>query len=141
MPNFVSADVQILNIQSMRHPFCYESADHRSFISNDVSLSGSKGPSIILSGPNMGGKSTILRQTGIISILSHLGMFVPAKSVDLTPLNFVCTRIGSRDDMLCAKSTFMIEMEETFQFLELSKKRNGLILVDELGRGTSPTDG
>ena len=94
----------------------------------------------IITGPNMGGKSTFMRQTAIISLLAYCGSFIPAKSAKLGPIDRIFTRIGSADDLSSGKSTFMVEMTETSQILHHATNQS-LVLMDEVGRGTSTYDG
>ena len=106
-----------------------------------VSSLNEKEPQIILvTGPNMGGKSTLLRQTCLAVILAQLGCFVPAEKVLMTPVDRIFTRIGAFDNILEGKSTFYVEMEETKAILEKANE-NSLVILDELGRGTSTFDG
>jgi DNA mismatch repair protein MutS len=95
---------------------------------------------LIITGPNMGGKSTYMRQTALIAILAHVGCFVPAKRAVLGPLDRIFTRIGASDDLAGGRSTFMLEMTETANILHNATDRS-LVLMDEVGRGTSTFDG
>ena len=95
---------------------------------------------LIITGPNMGGKSTYMRQTALIAILSHAGCYVPAKRAVLGPLDRIFTRIGASDDLAGGRSTFMLEMTETANILHNATDRS-LVLMDEVGRGTSTFDG
>jgi len=127
-----------INIINGRHPIV-ELARNKSFIPNSTYLSSKKRMSII-TGPNMGGKSTYMRQIAIIVILSYIGSYVPATKVSIGPIDKIFTRIGAHDDLYSGKSTFMIEMLETAHILNHATS-NSLVLIDELGRGTSPRDG
>jgi DNA mismatch repair protein MutS len=109
------------------------------FIPNDLNLDQNT-RMLIITGPNMGGKSTYMRQTALIVILAHLGSFVPASSACLGPIDRIFTRIGAADDLATGKSTFMVEMTETANILN-NATENSLILMDEIGRGTSTFDG
>lgn len=109
------------------------------FIANNINLS-EKNNTIIITGPNMGGKSTYMRQTALIVIMAYTGSFVPAKSATIGPIDRIFTRIGSSDDLASGRSTFMVEMTETANILNNSSK-NSLVLIDEIGRGTSTYDG
>jgi DNA mismatch repair protein MutS len=109
------------------------------FIPNDVKLNDSR-RMLIVTGPNMGGKSTYMRQTAVITLLAHVGSFVPAQSATLGLTDQIFTRIGSSDDLAGGRSTFMVEMTETANILHNASERS-LVLMDEIGRGTSTFDG
>jgi DNA mismatch repair protein MutS len=109
------------------------------FISNDTRLS-KKSRLHIITGPNMGGKSTYMRQTALITLMAHIGSFVPAKETLIGPIDKIFTRIGAADDLSSGRSTFMVEMTETAHILHNATK-NSLVLLDEIGRGTSTFDG
>ena len=110
------------------------------FVPNSVYLNNSTDRLLIITGPNMGGKSTVLRQTGIISILGQMGSFVPAEQARLPLLDRVWTRVGASDDLARGRSTFMVEMTETAAILHNATPRS-LVLLDEIGRGTATFDG
>ena len=129
---------QQLNIVDGHHPVV-ESLLKTPFTPNDTRLNAQHRLSII-TGPNMGGKSTFMRQTALIVLLAHCGSFVPAKSADLCAIDRIFTRIGSADDLSSGKSTFMVEMTETAQILHHASAQS-LVLMDEVGRGTSTYDG
>ena len=109
------------------------------FIPNDLRFDDSR-RMLIVTGPNMGGKSTYMRQSALIVILAHIGCFVPAKRALLGPLDRIFTRIGASDDLAGGRSTFMLEMTETANILHNATERS-LVLMDEVGRGTSTFDG
>jgi len=109
------------------------------FVPNDTVLSDSKRMSII-TGPNMGGKSTYMRQTALIVLLAHIGSYVPAESAVIGPVDRIYTRIGASDDLASGRSTFMVEMTEAANILN-NATENSLVLMDEIGRGTSTFDG
>ena len=128
----------MLLIQQGRHPVV-ERASREPFIPNDLSFDDAR-RMLIITGPNMGGKSTYMRQTALIVILAHIGCFVPAKRAVLGPLDRIFTRIGASDDLAGGRSTFMLEMTETANILNNATDRS-LVLMDEVGRGTSTFDG
>ena len=130
-------DDPIIEIKEGKHPLL-TMITSTNFVSNDVTLTGDK--LIILTGPNMGGKSTLMRQTGLIVLLSQMGCHVPASSVKLTPVDRIFTRIGASDRIIQGESTFYVEMSETASILRHAS-RHSLVLLDELGRGTSTFDG
>ena len=109
------------------------------FVANDVTLNASQ-RLLVVTGPNMGGKSTYMRQTALIVILAHIGSFVPADSARVGPIDRIFTRIGASDDLAGGRSTFMVEMTETATILH-SATEHSLVLMDEIGRGTSTFDG
>ncbi|MCL6238438.1 DNA mismatch repair protein MutS [Acinetobacter sp. ANC 5033] len=127
-----------IKIKAGRHPVV-ESLSKSAFTPNDTSLDFNHRMAII-TGPNMGGKSTFMRQTALISLLAYCGSFVPAQSAILGPIDRIFTRIGSADDLSTGKSTFMVEMTETSQILHHATNQS-LVLMDEVGRGTSTYDG
>lgn len=128
-----------IEIKDGRHPVV-EAFLNEPFVPNDLYLNNSTDRLLIITGPNMGGKSTILRQTAIIQILAQIGSFVPAKQAKLPIIDRVWTRVGASDDLASGRSTFMVEMTETAAILHNSTPRS-LILLDEIGRGTSTFDG
>jgi len=131
-----------LRIAGGRHPVIEQLAirDAQRFIPNDVSLDSAGRYLAIITGPNMGGKSTYLRQAALISILAQMGSFVPADDAALPIVDRVFTRIGASDNLARGRSTFMVEMTETAVILNTATK-NSLIILDEIGRGTSTYDG
>jgi DNA mismatch repair protein MutS len=128
----------VLCIEGGRHPVV-ERASREPFIPNDLKFDDGR-RMLIITGPNMGGKSTYMRQTALIVILAHIGCFVPAKRAVLGPLDRIFTRIGASDDLAGGRSTFMLEMTETANILHNATDRS-LVLMDEVGRGTSTFDG
>jgi DNA mismatch repair protein MutS len=129
-----------LFIEGGRHPVVEgELAGGESFIANDTKL-GDGRRLLLITGPNMGGKSTYMRQTALIALMAHIGCFVPAKQVVLGPLDQIFTRIGASDDLASGRSTFMVEMTESAAILHHATE-NSLVLMDEVGRGTSTFDG
>jgi DNA mismatch repair protein MutS len=131
-------DEAMLRIDGGRHPVV-ERAGREPFIPNDVRFDDSR-RMLIITGPNMGGKSTYMRQTALIVILAHIGCFVPARRAILGPLDRIFTRIGASDDLAGGRSTFMLEMTETANILNNATDKS-LVLMDEVGRGTSTFDG
>jgi DNA mismatch repair protein MutS len=131
-------DEPMLRIDGGRHPVV-ERAGREPFIPNDVRLDDSR-RMLIITGPNMGGKSTYMRQTALIVILAHIGCFVPARRAILGPMDRIFTRIGASDDLAGGRSTFMLEMTETANILNNATDKS-LVLMDEVGRGTSTFDG
>src|SRR3990167_4664092 len=127
-----------INIKAGRHPVV-ERVLNDAFVPNDTLLTPHE-RMLIITGPNMGGKSTYMRQTALIIILAYIGSFVPAESAVLGPIDRIFTRIGAADDLANGRSTFMVEMTETANILH-NATENSLILMDEIGRGTSTFDG
>jgi len=127
-----------INIVNGRHPVVEQVLD-QPFIPNSVML-GDNRRLLIITGPNMGGKSTFMRQTAIITLLAHIGSYVPAQQATLGPIDRIFTRIGASDDLAGGRSTFMVEMTETANILHNATAQS-LVLMDEVGRGTSTFDG
>jgi DNA mismatch repair protein MutS len=128
-----------LEIIQGRHPVIEAFIDEP-FVPNNIYLNNSTDRLLIITGPNMGGKSTILRQTAIICILAQTGCFVPAERARLPLLDRIWTRVGASDDLTRGRSTFMVEMTETAAILHSATPRS-LVLLDEIGRGTATFDG
>ncbi|QRJ65729.1 DNA mismatch repair protein MutS [Azospira restricta] len=128
-------------IEGGRHPVVENqiAADGESFIANETKL-GDGRRLLLITGPNMGGKSTYMRQTALIALLAHIGAFVPATRCVLGPIDQIFTRIGASDDLASGRSTFMVEMTESAAILHHATE-NSLVLMDEVGRGTSTFDG
>ena len=129
-----------LNIVNGRHPVVESVLPAGSFVTNDLSLSIEDKQIVILTGPNMSGKSTYLRQIGLIVILAQIGSFVPADSAEIGLVDRVFTRVGAMDNLAGGQSTFLVEMVETANILNNATDRS-LVLLDEVGRGTSTFDG
>lgn len=127
-----------INIQQGRH-LVIEQTSRQHFIANDLTLNA-KEKMLIITGPNMGGKSTYMRQTALIVLLAFIGSFVPAEQATIGPIDRIFTRIGAADDLASGKSTFMVEMMETAVILHNATAAS-LIILDEIGRGTSTFDG
>ncbi len=129
----------IIKIEKGRHPIV-ESLSSEDFISNDTDLSLSKGSMCILTGPNMSGKSTYIRQVATIVLMAQIGSFVPAQSASISIVDRIFTRVGASDDLSRGRSTFMVEMDEAANIINNATKYS-LIVLDEVGRGTSTYDG
>ncbi|MDX5409455.1 MAG: DNA mismatch repair protein MutS, partial [Thauera sp.] len=127
-----------LHIEGGRHPVVEQVLD-APFVPNDVRFDDAR-RMLIITGPNMGGKSTYMRQTALIVLLAHIGSFVPARRAALGPIDRIFTRIGASDDLATGRSTFMVEMTETANILH-NATEHSLVLMDEIGRGTSTYDG
>ena len=117
-----------------------ETSTPAAFVPNDIYLSNDDAQLIVLTGPNMSGKSTYLRQVALIVLLAQIGSFVPAASAKIGIVDRIFTRIGARDDLAAGQSTFMVEMVETANILNNATPRS-LLILDEIGRGTSTYDG
>ncbi|KAG0331996.1 DNA mismatch repair protein msh6 [Podila humilis] len=138
-PEFVESEQSVLELEGLRHP-CVIPGIAANFIPNDTLLGGGSSNLILLTGPNMGGKSTLLRQTCVAVIMAQLGCYVPAEKCRLTPFDRIFTRIGANDNILAGQSTFMVELSETSKILAEATERS-MVILDELGRGTSTFDG
>ncbi|RLV57940.1 DNA mismatch repair protein MutS [Parashewanella curva] len=127
-----------IHINAGRHPVVEHVSDVP-FIANPVELNNQR-RMLMVTGPNMGGKSTYMRQTALITLMAHIGSFVPAEKAVIGPIDRIFTRIGASDDLASGRSTFMVEMTETANILH-NATQNSLVLMDEIGRGTSTYDG
>jgi DNA mismatch repair protein MutS len=134
-PHFV--DEQVIEIEGGRHPVV--EGEIESFIANDCRL-GPTRKLLLITGPNMGGKSTYMRQVALIALMAHIGTFVPARAARIGPIDQIFTRIGAADDLAGGRSTFMVEMTESAAILHNATEKS-LVLMDEVGRGTSTFDG
>ncbi|HXZ52736.1 MAG TPA: DNA mismatch repair protein MutS [Burkholderiales bacterium] len=131
------ADEPVIEIEAGRHPVV--EAQLERFIANDCRLSPTR-RLLLITGPNMGGKSTYMRQVALIVLLAHVGSFVPARAARIGPVDQIFTRIGAADDLAGGRSTFMVEMTESASILHNATEKS-LVLMDEIGRGTSTFDG
>ncbi|OAA94981.1 DNA mismatch repair protein MutS [Clostridium coskatii] len=127
-------------IEEGRHPVVEKMIDSGEFISNDINIDTGKNQLLLITGPNMAGKSTYMRQIALIVIMAQIGSFVPAKNASISVCDKIFTRIGASDDLASGKSTFMVEMWEVSNILKNATNKS-LILLDEVGRGTSTYDG
>lgn len=129
-----------LKLEASRHPVVERLLGVGEFCPNDIDLSREQTRMVLLTGPNMAGKSTYIRQIGLIQIMAQLGCFVPARSAQLSLVDRVFTRVGAGDDLSSGRSTFMVEMNETANILHNATPKS-LVILDEVGRGTSTLDG
>jgi len=129
-----------LLIRGGRHPVIEQLPEAERFVPNDVEMDGSGNQLLIITGPNMAGKSTYIRQVALIAIMAQIGSFVPAEEAEIGLVDRVFTRVGAGDDLARGRSTFMVEMQETANILNNATSRS-LIVLDEIGRGTSTFDG
>lgn len=130
----------IIDIKDGRHPIIEYTCKENEFIPNDILLDTNNNRMLIITGPNMSGKSTYMRQAAIISIMAHIGSFVPASFANISILDSVFTRIGAYDSLAEGQSTFMVEMSQTAKIIKQATNKS-LIILDEIGRGTSTFDG
>lgn len=130
----------ILDIRNGRHPVVEHFAESGSFVPNDTIMSVQEASMVVLTGPNMSGKSTFLRQVGLITLMAQIGSYVPADSAIVGVVDRIFTRVGLQDDLSVGQSTFMVEMLETASILNHATNRS-LVILDEIGRGTSTYDG
>ncbi len=130
----------VINIKEGRHPVVEKMLGGELFVSNDTLLDNNSNLVSIITGPNMAGKSTYMRQTALIVLMSQIGSFVPATSADLCVVDRIFTRVGASDDLASGQSTFMIEMNEVSNILRNATQKS-LLILDEIGRGTSTFDG
>ena len=136
----VSNDINHIKIVDGRHPVVEAMMDKGAFSPNDTLLDGGENRTMLITGPNMAGKSTYMRQVAIITLMAHIGSFVPAKSAEISIIDRVFTRVGASDDLAFGQSTFMVEMSEVSNIINNATDKS-LIILDEVGRGTSTYDG
>ncbi len=129
-----------LEIIGGRHPVVEQSMTEGGFVPNDTHMNADSSRMCIITGPNMAGKSTYMRQVALIALMAHIGSFVPADSADIPVVDRIFTRVGASDDLASGQSTFMVEMSETAYILRNATARS-LVILDEIGRGTSTFDG
>ncbi|KDQ32081.1 hypothetical protein PLEOSDRAFT_1100597 [Pleurotus ostreatus PC15] len=139
-PEFVKGDMALVDFEELRHPTLSMSANVRDFIPNDIKLGGDYGRIALLTGPNMAGKSTVMRMTATGVIMAQLGMMVPASRARICPVDSILTRMGAYDNMFSNASTFKVELDECCKILRDATPKS-LVILDELGRGTSTYDG
>ena len=133
-------DSDVLEIVDGRHPIIEQLPDAEPFVPNSAFLNTTTDQIVLITGPNMAGKSTYIRQVATIAVMAHMGSFVPAASMRIGVLDRVFTRIGAGDDLARGRSTFLVEMQETANILNIATRKS-LIVLDEIGRGTSTFDG
>lgn len=129
-----------LDIIDGRHPVVEQTMQEGGFVPNDTHMNGDSQRMLIITGPNMAGKSTYMRQVALIALMAHIGSFVPAKEARIPIVDRIFTRVGASDDLASGQSTFMVEMSETAYILRSATARS-LVILDEIGRGTSTFDG
>ena len=129
-----------IHIVDGRHPLVERILTNDLFVPNDAELNHAESEIVLITGPNMAGKSTYMRQTALIVLMAQAGSFVPAREAAISPVDRIFTRIGASDDLVSGQSTFMVEMNEVAQILQYATK-NSLVILDEIGRGTSTFDG
>ncbi len=130
----------LIDIREGRHPVVEKMIDHDMFIPNDTRLDNNAHQIAVITGPNMAGKSTYMRQTALIVLMAQIGSFVPARKADIGIVDRIFTRVGASDDLASGQSTFMVEMSEVANILR-NATRDSLLILDEIGRGTSTFDG
>lgn len=129
-----------IEIKDGRHPLVERILTRDLFVPNDARLNHADSEIILITGPNMAGKSTYMRQVALLTLMAQMGSFIPAREASISPVDRIFTRIGASDDLVSGQSTFMVEMNEVAQILKYATK-NSLVILDEIGRGTSTFDG
>ena len=136
----INSKIKHINIDCGRHPIVEQLQSDNQFVANDTVLDCSENKTMVITGPNMAGKSTYMRQVAVITLMAHIGSFVPAKSAEISLTDRIFTRVGASDDLISGQSTFMMEMIEVATILN-NATENSLLILDEIGRGTSTIDG
>lgn len=136
----INSNIKHIKIEEGRHPVVEQYLKNGQFVPNDTYLDQSENKMMVITGPNMAGKSTYMRQTAIITYMAHIGSFVPAKQAEISITDRIFTRVGASDDLAYGQSTFMVEMSEVALILANATDKS-LIVLDEIGRGTSTFDG
>lgn len=136
----INTKINQINIVAGRHPVVEALLKNNEFVVNDTYLNNTTDKTMIITGPNMAGKSTYMRQVAVITLLAHIGSFVPAQQAEIALTDRIFTRVGASDDLAFGQSTFMVEMSEVANILH-NATANSLIVLDEIGRGTSTFDG
>lgn len=131
---------QVIQIKDGRHPIIEQFLTNELFVPNDVTLNHTNHEILVITGPNMAGKSTYMRQIAVLVLMAQIGSFIPAREASICPVDRIFTRIGASDDILTGQSTFMVEMKEVSYILQHATSRS-LLILDEIGRGTSTFDG
>lgn len=131
---------QVIQIKDGRHPIIEQFLTDELFVPNDVTLNHTNHEILVITGPNMAGKSTYMRQIAVLILMAQVGSFIPAREASICPVDRIFTRIGASDDILTGQSTFMVEMKEVSYILQHATSRS-LLILDEIGRGTSTFDG
>ena len=139
-PQITNAREGRISIKDGRHPMVEHALKREMFVPNDTELNHNDQEILVITGPNMVGKSTYMRQVAVLTIMAQVGSFIPARSASFSPVDRIFTRVGASDDISTGQSTFMVEMQEVSHILRNATK-NSLILLDEIGRGTSTYDG
>ncbi|MCX5751960.1 MAG: DNA mismatch repair protein MutS [Candidatus Saganbacteria bacterium] len=134
------SDSMVVRLKNSRHPVVEKTLGEHNFVPNNVLLDDKENMFLLITGPNMGGKSTFLRQTALICLMAQMGSFVPAEEAEIGVVDRIFTRIGAMDDIFSGQSTFMVEMIETANILNNATDRS-LVILDEIGRGTATFDG
>ncbi len=129
-----------ISIKDGRHPLVERILTRDLFVPNDTELNHKDCEIMLITGPNMAGKSTYMRQVALLTLMAQAGSFIPAREAKISPVDRIFTRIGASDDLVSGQSTFMVEMNEVAQILKYATK-NSLVILDEIGRGTSTFDG